>query len=894
MHAESKGFQTLNWFPSQMPQITEILTTHSSSLQLIQSDAVVLRQVSTQRKLDLREVTVYIDKTDLGLRAHNVKKSLRLLSENEINFHSQFSSCSDCHNEYIGKDYLTFDECSSNCAAHKSVMLDNLELLPELKKTFEHGLNQIWLKTQQKAFSDGFYAANYEIKVGGYSILPTNTYSTKERKTRCYMAEKSIFSPVECSSLPAKVRYFQQTNESYQFYHQNFFRLNVLLNMDTSYDLSFEMGQTDLSFGNFQRHNAVFEIYLATPQDVLVPNNARHKCMCWRQKSLSPSMNMLKSKIDTLVHKSVQIKADVERERVRNHGKLAQSNGRHILSRSTDIFSRQPLDKYLSWADIHPLQLNASLSVLTQTIKEKTLPSILNRIGKNLHLSNMLSGEQKVNQVDQKRKRRGLPLTALLGLIKITGPYLLEQSPSIMEFLKKKLKGRLWKSSPVPTPRGNMTSFLSQDLGQNALIEAKFDRLFFSFKSNQTFTLSPANMTMLDKQIIDKFDNAVDQLRFYEREIEANLVPHVFQLLLPRLKGQLREGGQVLSTVSSSKSFSQIKFIFETVLPTAVTHVSLVSLPHRMEGENLYNLAVSNSSFDLYSTETIQDSFSSYNCQNRLFGDQPAPLLKVCTEQVWLTQEVEKVMSLASLQLWLFRGPAQLSYQCRVQPRGHMDLIKDFNLVLVHQSCHLKGRLRNGKDFNKPPMEGSSQDNFKNMQAILLLHYGLVEMSPFNEKVTIWLGVIGGTVIMLTLVLLAIIGYVLIWKGNWSTRIANAVVDIEQADNTELRFKRSTSPPSVGVSQSRSISPNEYHPLNQLPKDMKQAEEALERAMHRDQIRRMDDQTLKEIFPHLSTDSGIAAHSATPMQPTTSPVPRFTSVKYATVQRPVQTTICRI
>ena len=155
-----------------------------------------------------------------------------------------------------------------------------------------------------------------------------------------------------------------------------------------------------------------------------------------------------------------------------------------------------------------------------------------------------------------------------------------------------------------------MTSFLSQDLGQNALIEAKFDRLFFSFKSNQTFTLSPANMTMLDKQIIDKFDNAVDQLKFYEREIEANLVPHVFQLLLPRLKGQLREGSQVLSTVSS-KSFSQIKFIFETVLPTAVTHVSLVSLPHRMEGENLYNLAVSNSSVDLYSTETIQDSFSS-------------------------------------------------------------------------------------------------------------------------------------------------------------------------------------------------------------------------------------------------------------------------------------------
>ena len=73
------------------------------------------------------------------------------------------------------------------------------------------------------------------------------------------------------------------------------------------------------------------------------------------------------------------------------------------------------------------------------------------------------------------------------------------------------------------------------------MIEAKFDRLFFRFQSNQTYKLYPENMTALDGQIIDKLDNAVDQLKFYEREIETNLVPHVFQLLLPRLKGQLRD-----------------------------------------------------------------------------------------------------------------------------------------------------------------------------------------------------------------------------------------------------------------------------------------------------------------------------------------------------------------
>ena len=82
------------------------------------------------------------------------------------------------------------------------------------------------------------------------------------------------------------------------------------------------------------------------------------------------------------------------------------------------------------------------------------------------------------------------------------------------------------------------------------------------------------------------------------------------------------------------------------------------------EGAVFYNLAVSNSSFDLYSTENLPDSFSSYDCQNRLFGDQTAPLREICTEKRYAEQEVEIIMEMNSLKLMLFRGPAQLSYQC--------------------------------------------------------------------------------------------------------------------------------------------------------------------------------------------------------------------------------------
>ena len=904
---EASQFQTLNWSPYVQPQITEILTTPTANLELIQSDSLVVRKVSTQRKLDLKEVTVFVDKTDLGLRAHNIKRSLRLLSENEIQFHSQFQSCSRCFNEYISKELLTYEECTRNCAAHRSMVFNNMELLTEIKKTFRSGLNQIWVKTNQEASSDGYYAAHYNLTVGEYRILPQNNYSEGNR-TRCYMAEKSTFSVVKCNSLPAKVRYFQQTNDSYDFYHQNFFRLNVLVNLDTSYDLSYALGQTNLTFEKFQKKNAVFEVYLATPQDVLQPTNSRHRCMCWRQRTLSPTKDILKSRIDTLVHEAGQIGLDVERERVKSHGHLSQSNSRHILSRAADIYARKPLDKYLSMEEILPLQVNASLSVFTETKKMKVFPSILSRIGQNLHLSGMLADGRAMEQEQgHGRKKRGLPLTALLGLIKITGPYLLEQSPAVMEFLKTKLNGRLWKSSSAVTLTENMTSYLSRDLGRNAIIEPKFDRLFFKFKSNHTYRISTEDMMSLDDHIIDRLENAVDQLKFYEEEIEKKLVPHIFQLLLPRIKNQLRKGGQVLSSVSSSKSFSRIKFIFETIMPAAVTHVSLSSLPHRKEGAVFYNLAVSNSSFDLYSTENLPDSFSSYDCQNRLFGDQTAPLREICTEKRYAEQEVEIIMEMNSLKLMLFRGPAQLNYQCKVHPRGHFDLVMTFNLLIVHKSCHLKGRLRNGKDYNKNPEIDSGEDRFEKVQAVLLLNYNLSEMSPFSQKVTIWLAVIGTGLILVTMCIVLIILYVVIWKGKWSRRIQNAVMDIEPSENTEVYFRRSVSPQPMR--RSRSVSSTFCTPLNQLPKDirvaeqemeraftreqMERANEQMERALQRDQINKMDEETLKDIFPHLNTENGGLAPTTSLERPMSSGL--YPQIKpYSTIKRAPQTAVVKV
>ena len=878
------------------PQIREILTTETSSLEIIQSDAAVLRKVSTQRKLDLKEINIFIDKTDLGIRAHNVKKSLRLLSQNEIRFHSHFRACAHCRNEYIEMDALTFDECDLSCNTHNSRMFDNMSLLPELKLTFQDGLNQIWVKTVQKAISDGFYAANYNITVGGYGILPVNTYSATGKKNRCYLAEKSIFNSVDCATLPAKVRYFQQSNNTYRYYHQNFFRLNVLVNLDTSYDLSHALGQTDLTYGAFQRKNAFFEIYTATAQDVLEPVNSKHKCFCWRSKTLSPSKSMLRSRIDTLWHKADRIKSDVERERIKTHGKQAQSNSRHILSKAVDIFARQPLDQYLSIDDIFPLQLNASLEFLTKKKGTSTFPSILGRIGKNLHLTRMLTGnaDKMMLSSENQRMKRAVPLSALLGLIKITGPYLIEKSPAVMKFLKTKLKGKLWKPPAVLPSSGNVSTILSKDLGRWALLEPKFDRLFFRFKFNQTFKISETNMTQLDSSIIDKLDNAVDQLKFYEEEIEEQLVPHIFQLLLPRIESNLRKGGQVLSSVSSSKSFSQVKFIFEQVLPSAVTHVSLFSFPYRMEGDAYYHLALSNSSFDLHHSHPKTASLSNYDCQTRLVSNQPALLKEVCSEQRFPAQEVALVMRMGTLELYLFRGPAQVSYQCHFQPRKHLDLINQFNLVLTHQACHIKGRLSNGKDYDKRPAQDfSDTDRFSKVETILLLHYDLIEMTTFSEKVTIWLGIIGAAVILVALTIIGMITYVIIWKGNWSNRIQNAVMDIEQADATEVRYRRSTSPHSA-VTESRSLSPALYMPLNQLPSDVHRAEKVLEAALHRDQVHRMDHDTLKEIFPHLSEDSGFQAQPNSPMLQVSSPTHYSSTVKYATVKKKPLVPVSRV
>ena len=237
-----------------------------------------------------------------------------------------------------------------------------------------------------------------------------------------------------------------------------------------------------------------------------------------------------------------------------------------------------------------------------------------------------------------------------------------------------------------------VSEVLSQNLGKWASIEPKFPCPFFKFKSNQTFKVLKDNMTHLDTNIIDRLENAVDQLQFYEDEIEDKLVPHLFQLLLPKIQPQLRPGGQVLSTVSSSQSFTQVKFIFEQALPSAVTHISLFSFPYRMEGDHLYHLALSNSSFDVHQSQTSSAGLSNYDCQTRLISNQPSSLTDVCTDQRYPAQEVTMVMKMGVLRFYLIKGPAQLSYQCHLQPRRHLELIKQFNLVLSHQACHIKGR----------------------------------------------------------------------------------------------------------------------------------------------------------------------------------------------------------
>ena len=59
----------------------------------------------------------------------------------------------------------------------------------------------------------------------------------------------------------------------------------------------------------------------------------------------------------------------------------------------------------------------------------------------------------------------------------------------------------------------------------------------------------------------------------------------------------------------------------------------------------------------------------------------------------------------------------------------------------------------------------------------------------------------------------------------------------------------------------------------------------MEAALQREQIQRMDQQSLREIFPHLSEDSGIAAHPNTPMLQVSSPNHYTSTVHYATVKK---------
>ena len=281
-------WRPLDWTPGARATIHQVLRHKDKSLELISADAPVFRLTEEQQKLALSTYNVYLDHTDLSRQAANLKRTVRSLNSADVKINTNFASCKNdnCLHLFLMLQDVSYTECMSFCGRKHAFMLKSLDILPEVYEVYGQNVSTLWIDTQQRGYSDGYYGIRMKVKVGNYSILPKNTFSATTAANTCYFARVSSWQSIDCTSLPSKTQYFAQINGTYDYYSQSTVKLQVKVELDESYSMNRQMNLTNMSYLEYQRQHSKFRLFLATSRDILPPAGATGQCVCHKPKAL--------------------------------------------------------------------------------------------------------------------------------------------------------------------------------------------------------------------------------------------------------------------------------------------------------------------------------------------------------------------------------------------------------------------------------------------------------------------------------------------------------------------------------------------------------------------------------------------------------------------------------
>ena len=769
--------QSITWVPGSYPQVFNVLKSDTAAVDILLLEAPILRVKTSHSKVVLREIPIWFDISPLGRKSHNIKKSLNKLHSMEFQLKSNFFSCPKCANEFLlHPQPLSFDNCQHLCQSQSSAVFANVQQFEELHNTnitsFE--ISTIWIQNKQEAKYKGYFDAEHvvSLQMGDkfFSLIPSNNFSTAKEpqsQVHCYTHYIQGFKKLNCTRLPVKTHYYQRENFDSTYYGKKFYSLQLKMFLDSSYELARANQLTNLSFVNYQRKHARFEVTTAPAQDELL--NVRHfaKCVCTRPSFWSAREHQrVKSKIENLALKSQSLQLGIERNRLQKFTNFQQSNADKILHNSMQESRRKPPDVFLRKTDVHALLLNASLNPffldsVQQHTSSSVSPSPLEQDLKSTTISAFLENSSLISNLERqtlrnferqdlsplptaKRVNRGLPIAAATLVAKQAAPYLISQSPAIMSSLAKKLQAVFMKEGKfdkIKQKADNISQYLSGLFGSDLVFNQTKDRFIADYPSIQNLIIDEKDSTPFDQTKLNVLEKALSKLEFFEKNIIQRLQQVFFEKLSPFIHSRIRPGGRVLASIQKSQSFVKFLYFFEeNVFDSAITRYQFSSLPRYRTNDGYTIFKIQNLTLDLSQDAALNlGQGSALDCHELLLASIALPLEDKCPSEIIELSEVMLLQTAASLNFYVFKGFITLHFKCKGSHADSISLKDEINLVMIHQSCQISTSLVSGRSWKQIAIHPKTGDIFLNFGVTPLISYSLSRSSSFQDRATIFL-----------------------------------------------------------------------------------------------------------------------------------------------------------
>ena len=726
---------TLTWTPSAQPSILNLDIDNSlgnesftEHLSLHLTSAPILRYRRIDFKRQILQGYRILDHTSLSLLGNHIKiHENRFKKLTHLHNNDNFLTRKDLDHEFLIKDHLQYHTCQSFCINHKASMLDTVSSLRDIQAFTPRFPGITWLKSAQTVqLSD--YDSEYQIDFDNISLIH-NFESLNFVQTEIFhINENRVLEEIQISEIGVSTNYWSSIKNG-QFYQK------IPLHLLTAFD---------------QLSNKI-KILVPLATHSLIPETYYGRCVCQRSL-INNDINLEKAR--NIIKSSLQFRfntpQNIEFLRLKSHGPASASSIYSLLQNNKTA----PVTKLIHKSDIHPLLLNPPVDQPCENGQciQHDQPSLTSEY-EILHSLFLNSTHLHDTTTPLHRHARAalasLGTSIFLKAITVSSPYLWQTASEPFKKLIAEFKDSR-KILPEPTLQFQNTSTLNNYMHQkflNTPMKLKYLNNRFEISIRHQFP-SLQRYTRENLEFAEDIKRAAETLGFYKTLLENEIPRLIINSIVSQSKYPVSTN-PILFDLYHSASFIVFRAFFEIIkLDEPYESTQLVSLPHKMMGQELYYYHTNNHSLDgtqLSSTSSVSDSI----CFNSMSSATPTPLNR-CQQDKEVSEILKRLFNLKNASLFQIQGPSTIKISCLGHLSDTLKLPHDINLILISNSCELA---LNHNSLVKL-LDRTSQQ-ISSFKFSILLQYQLPKYNSFQEKVMFFLNILAITLSVVILILCA-------------------------------------------------------------------------------------------------------------------------------------------